>query len=242
MIKKDYSQTLDQIDIYADGADIEKINHLNKIPFIKGFTTNPTLMKTSGVTNYIEFAKRFIDIVNDKPISFEVFADDHNEMFVQANKLSQLGDNVYVKIPIINTQSKSSIKLIKELIANDIKCNVTAVFNFNQIQELINNYQIDTDIIISIFAGRIADTGVDPIPIMSNISNLLKNSSKIKLLWASPRELLNISHAIQSRCDIITLPNSLLDKINSLDKDLDQFSLETVKMFYEDAKKSNFKI
>jgi transaldolase len=199
-------------------------------------------MKTSGVTNYIEFAKKFIDIVNDKPISFEVFADDHDEMFVQANRLSQLGDNVYVKIPIINTQSKSSIKLIKELIANNIKCNVTAVFNFNQIHELINNYQIDTDMIISIFAGRIADTGVDPIPLMSNISNLLKDTSKIKLLWASPRELLNICHAIQSRCNIITLPNSLLDKINSLDKDLDQFSLETVKMFYEDAKKSNFKI
>lgn len=242
MIKKNYSLILDQIDIYADGADIKKIVHLNKIPYIKGFTTNPTLMKASGVSNYMDFAKMFIDIVNDKPISFEVFADDYDEMFVQAKKLSQLGDNVYVKIPIINTQSKSSIELIKELLAINIKCNVTAVFTINQIQELLNDYQIDTDVIISIFAGRIADTGLDPIPLISNISNLLNNNSKIKLLWASPRELLNIRHAIQSYCDIITLPNFLLDKISILDKDLEQFSQETVKMFYEDAKKSNFKI
>lgn len=230
------------IDIYADGADLNNIKTLNQLDHIKGFTTNPTLMKKSGVTNYESFAKEFLNIVKEKPISFEVFADDLNEMYSQAIKINEWGKNVYVKIPITNTKSHSCVELIKELNQKRIKCNVTAVFTYDQIKEIIEDKTLEEDLIISVFAGRIADTGLDPIPLMKYFSEKMNSKSNFKLLWASPREILNIFHAETSGCDIITVPHDLLDKLHLIGKNLDDFSLDTVNMFYKDALNSKFSI
>ncbi len=231
-----------KIDIYADGAEISNIKSLNQLDHIKGFTTNPTLMKKSGVINYESFAKEFLNIVNEKPISFEVFADDLNEMYSQAIKINEWGKNVYVKIPITNTKSQSCIDLIKKLNKKRIKCNVTAVFTYNQVKEIIEDETLEEELIISVFAGRIADTGLDPIPLMKNFSEKMNAKSNFKLLWASPREILNIFHAELSGCDIITVPHDLLNKLNLIGKDLEDFSLDTVNMFYKDALNSKFTI
>ena len=189
-------------------------------------------MRQSGIENYKDFAIEFLSIVKKKPISFEVFADDLDEIYNQALKISDWGDNIFIKIPITNTQAKPCIEIIKKLNLKGVKCNVTAVFTYEQINDLFQDLDTNTDLIISVFAGRIADTGIDPIPKIKNI----------KLLWASPREILNIFHAIESKCDIITVPHPLLNKMNSLGKNLDQFSLETVQMFFKDAEASKYKI
>ena len=231
-----------KIDIYADGADINEIFNLNKLKYIKGFTTNPTLMRQFGVTNYKDFCLRLIKEVSNKPLSFEVFADDLSEMLYQAYQISSWGDNVYVKIPITNTLGKSTSSIIKELSNKNLNLNITAVFTLDQCNEIIESVNLDSNTIISIFAGRIADTGVDPLIIVKQSKKLVKNFKNIKILWASPRELLNLIHANSAGADIITLPYPMIKKLPNLGKDLDKFSLETVKMFYNDATLSNFKI
>jgi len=228
---------LSQIDIYADGADIDFIKDI-KFNF-SGFTTNPTLMKKSGIKDYKKFAMDFIEISKNKPVSFEVFADEIKEIKSQAKIISSWHPNIYVKIPITNTKGESTSDLVFDLIEDGVKCNVTAIFSLDQIkkyQDLSNK----TECILSIFAGRIADTGIDPIPIISEIVEFFKDNKNIKILWASPRELLNIFHAIQSKCHIITIAKDIINKISSIDKNLDQFSLETVKMFYNDARSANY--
>ena len=235
---------LSNIDIYADGADEKTILEMNKNKFITGFTTNPTLMRKSGVKDYENFAKKILKTVNKKPISFEVFSDDLNEMKDQALKISSWGENIFVKIPIMNTKKKYTYGLIKQLSDLNIKLNITAIMTDVQAIKAIKNIQNNTETIISIFAGRIADTQRDPIPILNKIIKF-KNSNKfenIKILWASPREILNLKQAREIGCDIITLTDALIDKIKYSNYSLNKFSLDTVKMFYLDAKKSKFKI
>ena len=227
------------IKIFADGADYKTIINSNDDTLISGFTTNPTLMRKDGVKNYKNIAQKILSKVNKKPVSFEVFADDFDKMFEQAKIISSWSDNVNVKIPITNTKGKSSIDLIKELHSQKVKLNITAVFTLDQISELKKVLIFDTYNIISVFAGRIADTGIDPIPIMKEAKNILSNSST-DLLWASPREILNILQAEECNVDIITLTSDLIKKLNYIGKPLDTFSLETVDMFYKDAKASGY--
>lgn len=231
-----------KVDIYADGANLTEIVSLNDLEYIRGFTTNPTLMKNSGVKNYKDFALEVLKIVNTKPISFEVFSDELEEMFKQAKIISSWGENVYIKIPITNTKGEVTKDVIKSLSSEGINVNVTAIFTIEQIKDLISNHMFSNPIILSYFAGRVADTGLDPIPVINEISNLIKSNSNIRLLWASPRELLNIIQASESNCDIITVSNDLLKKISNIGKNLDDFSLDTVKMFYSDAKKAGYSI
>lgn len=230
------------IDIYADGANKDDILQLYKNNQIAGFTTNPTLMKQARIDNYKSFARSILKEINDKPISFEVFADEMNEMERQAVEINSWGSNVNVKIPIMNTKKNSTVPLIKNLVEKQIYCNVTAIFTIEQIKSIIKVIQKDTEIILSIFAGRIADTGIDPIPIMEEAVEICKKFPKVKILWASPREVLNIVQAEQAGCHIITVSNDLLNKMSLFGKDLNEFSLETVKMFFDDAKSSGFNI
>jgi transaldolase len=232
------------IEIYCDGADLSTMLKYNSQDYIKGFTTNPTLLKNSGVKDFKNFAKRVLTKINSKPVSLEVFSDSVDEMHIQAEKISSLGKNVYVKIPITNSKGKTTIPLIKKLLKKNIKINVTAVFTMKQIL-LLKKYLANISsgkLIISIFAGRIADTGVDPSIIISKSVKLFKKRKNIKILWASTREVLNIIQANDIGCHIITVPINFLSKLNLIGKNLKNYSLETVKDFYLDAKKSNFKI
>ena len=222
--------TLD-IKIFADGADLETIVELSKNPLIKGFTTNPTLMKKAGITNYKSFALELLSEVKDKPISFEVFADHIDEMKKQAIEIGSWGGNVNIKIPITNTLGQSTSALVLDLTKNNIICNVTAIFTINQIKSVIENLDHNSNIILSVFAGRIADTGIDPLPIIKETVELTKHINKCEILWASPREFLNIFQAEEAGCHIITIANELINKIGNYNKDLSEFSLETVKMF-----------
>ncbi len=231
-----------KIEIYADGASIDEFISLNKLEFIRGFTTNPTLMRKNKIENYQEFAQNLTNNIADKPISFEVFADDLNEMYAQAKKINLIAKNIFIKIPITNTLGESTNDLVNRLLKENIKVNVTAIFLVEQCMDIIKNYKYNTPLILSYFAGRVADTGVDPIPNLIRLLDLTKNNSNIKVLWASPREVLNIKQAEDIGCDIITVTKDLLDKLNLFDKDLSSFSLETVKMFYDDAKKSGYQI
>ena len=230
-----------RIKIYADGADYSDFVTLNKSKIIKGFTTNPTLMRKSGVKNYEKFAKKLIKVIK-KPISFEVFSDELDEMYIQAKKISSWGSNVYVKIPIVNSKGVSTIRLIKKLNLEKIKLNITAVFTFNQVNKIINILNSKTPSIISIFAGRIADTGIDPINILKRSIKLKKNNKNIKILWASTREVLNIYQAENINCDIITVPIGIIKKLNLYKKNLKKYSIETAKDFYLDGLKSKYKI
>lgn len=228
--------------IYADGASIDEFLELNKYEYIKGFTTNPTLMRANGVNDYKKFAKELTNKIKDKPISFEVFDDEIKLMKDQALEINSWAKNIFVKIPITNTKGLHTSNLIKELNDLDIRCNVTAIFKIEQCLKIIENHDDKREIILSIFAGRIADTGVDPVPIIKELKNLCSHKKTIKILWASPREVLNIVHANQINCDIITVTKTILDKLKLFNKNLDEYSLETVKMFYNDAQKSGFKI
>lgn len=230
------------IDIYADGASIEDFISLNKLSYIKGFTTNPTLMRKNNILNYEDFVIKLTTEIPNKPISFEVFADDINEMYEQAKKINNLAKNIYVKIPITNTKGESTNELVNKLLNENIKVNLTAIFLFDQCANLLKNYQNKTPLILSYFAGRVADTGVDPIPHVIDFLNQTKKMNNIKILWASPREVLNIKQANDIGCDIITVTKDLLDKLKLFNKDLSSFSLETVNMFYDDAKKSGYTI
>lgn len=230
------------IEIYADGADLESIRQSKTNPCIKGFTTNPTLMRQAGVTDYEAFAKEALKIVDGMPLSLEVFSDDIEEMEAQGRLLASLGKNVNVKIPVTNTKGESTAALVKTLSDEGIICNITAIFTEDQVQEVVDALNPNTPAIISVFAGRIADTGRDPMPLMKRAVDIAKAKPKAQLLWASPREALNIVQANEVGCKIITVTPDLLKKTASFNKDLGQFSLETVKMFYNDASKSGYQL
>lgn len=228
--------------VFADGADKESMFALYKDPLIAGFTTNPTLMRKAGISNYQEFARDILAVIKDKPISFEVFSDEFAEMEAQAKVIASWGENVYVKIPITNTRSESSIPLIERLGKQGVKVNVTAIMTAAQVKEAIEATQYCPAACVSIFAGRIADTGADPLPLMRYAMELLAPHPHIELIWASPREILNVSQASEIGCHIITVTDDILKKLSLIGKDHERFSLETVKMFYDDARACGYTI
>ena len=230
------------IKIFADGADIQEMVAAYQSKSVSGFTTNPTLMKKSGIKDYVSFAKEALANITDMPISFEVFSDELNEMEVQAYKLIELGENVYVKIPVTNTKRDTTYNLIETLTSNGVKVNVTAIFTEEQIKNVASSILNKTPSVISIFAGRIANTGIDPEPIMRYAVDITKESPEKEILWASPREALNIVQAERCGWDIITVTPDILSAMKTFGKDLEEFSLETVKMFYDDACSAGFEI
>lgn len=227
--------------IFADGADLKSIEEMASHPLVKGFTTNPTLMRKAGVTDYVKFAKEAIKIAKDKPISFEVFADDFAEMESQAFEIASWGETVYVKIPVTNTKGEPSFQLIRDLAQNNVQLNITALFTLEQVEQVVAHLS-KTKAIISVFAGRIADTGIDPLPTMKKALALIQNTPSIELLWASTREILNLSQANYIGCHIITMAPEMIKRTPLLNKNLNDYSLETVKMFYTDALASKFEI
>jgi transaldolase len=231
------------IKIFADGADLQGIVDLYQQPYIHGLTTNPTLMRKVGVADYDSFAREVLREVRSKPISFEVFSDDFPEMRRQALKMHEWQDNVYVKIPVTNTRGDSSVPLIKELAGGGVKVNVTALLTPRQVKAVTAALDPDVPAVISVFAGRIADTGVDPLPIMEESLDLVRVLPKAELLWASVREVLNVFQAAGCGCDIVTVPHDILKKLVTLGgKDLDELSLDTVRMFHQDAVAAGFKL
>jgi transaldolase len=230
------------IKIFADGADRSGMLDLYKNPIIKGFTTNPTLMRNAGITDYEAFARNILDAIPDRPISLEVFSDDFAEMETQARRIASWGENVYVKIPVTNTQGESAIALVRSLARAGVKQNVTALMTLAQVRDVSTALRSGPAACISVFAGRVADTGRDPVPMMAAAVQLLAMYPHLELIWASPRELLNIVHAAQVGCHIITVTHDLLKKLCLVGKDLDEYSLETVKMFHNDAIKAGFKL
>ena len=230
------------IKIFADGADLVSIEKLNMDQNISGFTTNPSLMKKAGVTDYKKFCQDVLKITKDKPVSFEIFSDDLGKMYDQANEIASWGKSIFVKIPITNSKGEKTSGLIKKLLENKVKCNVTAILTIQQVKEIYEISNFETEVIISIFAGRIADTGIDPIPMMTEAVNICKTKKNIEILWASTRELINIYQANQINCQIITVPHDILKKIPLIGKNLDDLSLETVQTFLNDATKAGFKI
>jgi transaldolase len=231
------------VKIFADGADLDGMKQMYANPLIKGFTTNPTLMRVAGVADYGAFARDVLKAIPDRPVSFEVFADDLAEMEAQALEIGSWGENVFVKIPVTNTLGTFCGPIIERLSAKGVKLNITAVFTLDQVQAIAAALDIETPAIVSVFAGRIADSGIDPVPLMTTAAAILKeNCPKAELLWASPRELLNILQADEVGCGIITVTNDVLKKLPLLGKDQDAYSLETVKMFHDDAKAAGYSI
>ena len=228
------------VKIFADGADLDAILSLAGDLRIRGFTTNPTLMWKAGLTDYEEFAKRLLERIPDKPISFEVFADDAGEMRRQALKISRWGENVYVKIPVSTTGGESMAPLVRELSEDGVKVNVTALFTTAQVELITEAVKDGAPSYISVFAGRIADAGIDPVPIMARAVDIMVAAPRSELIWASPREMLNVVQADQVGCHIITVTHDLLKKLDLLGKDLLQYSLETVQMFHRDAAAAGF--
>ena len=231
-----------KIKLFADGADKAQILHAYANPLIRGFTTNPTLMRAAGVKDYQSFAHQILEVVRDRPISFEVFADEFAEMERQARKIASWAENVYVKIPITNTRRESAMKLAGRLAHSGVKVNVTAVLTLDQVREAAASLAGGAPSVISVFAGRIADTGRDPVPLMAEAVGILSAHSQIELLWASPRELLNIFQADDVGCHIITATEGVLSKLQVVAKDLVDYSIETVQMFHSDAVKSGYHI
>ena len=231
-----------KIKIFSDGADLDSIQEAYQKKVVKGFTTNPTLMAKAGVTNYLTFAREMLRSVTDLPVSFEVFSDDFDGMRRQALLLNELAPNVYVKIPITNTKRESACPLIRELSHRGIKLNITAMMTLGQVRDVAAALHPDSSAFVSVFAGRIADSGRDPLPIMREALEILRPLPKAELLWASPREALNLIQAEEIGCHIITITPDLLAKTKNFGKNLDDFSLETVKMFYNDATKSGFSL
>ena len=229
-------------EIYLDGANISDFIKFKKNKLIKGFTTNPSLMRKAGVFNYEKFCKKSLKIIKNKPISFEIFADTKNEIKYQAEKISSWGKNVFVKIPIINTKNISNADLIGKLNKKGIKINVTAIFTINQSNDVLKKIGKKTPLILSIFCGRIADAGIDPKKEIIKHLKVFKKFPNVKILWASVRQPFNLIEAEKMKCHIITVPPEILVKIKTFNKDLNKFSVETVKMFYIDAKKSKYKI
>jgi transaldolase len=232
-----------KIAIYADGADVRDMVAARDAGLIKGFTTNPTLMRKSGITDYQAFAKEALAATGDMSISFEVFADEFDEMERQARLIATWGDAVYVKIPITNTRGESAVPLIARLSAAGVKLNITAILTLDQVRDVVDALDSETPAIVSVFAGRIADTGVDPVPLMREAAQICATKPKAELLWASPRELLNIFQADEVGCHIITVTSDILKKFATMvGKPLDELSLDTVKMFYNDAAAAGFKL
>jgi transaldolase len=231
------------IKIFADGADREGIAALYAKPYIKGLTTNPTLMRKVGVTDYEKFARDVLEVVKEKPISFEVFSDEFAEMRRQALMIGKWQENVYVKIPITNTRAESALPLISELSAEGVKLNITAILTREQVEGVAGAVKRDVPCVVSVFAGRVADTGVDPLPLMKDSLALLRDLPEAELLWASVREVLNIFQAAGCGCDIVTVPHDILDKVAKLGgMDLAELSLDTVRTFHRDAMAAGFKL
>jgi transaldolase len=227
--------------IFADGADLKSMIKLNNLSFVSGLTTNPSLMKKAGIKDYEKFAKSVLRKIKKKPVSFEVFSDDHEEMYFQAKKISSWGENAYAKIPVCNTKKKYSYQLIRKLSNEGIKINITAIMSKNQIKNVYKSLNKSCSSFISIFAGRIADTGVDPSDIIKYAIKINKKYNT-EIIWASTRELFNIFQCASLGCDIITVPSDIIKKLNNLGKNLEEFSLDTVKMFYSDATLANYKL
>ncbi len=230
------------IKLFADGADLKDMVALYKDPRIVGFTTNPTLMRKAGITDYQGFAREVLKAIPDRPVSFEVFADDNDDMERQARVIASWGANVNVKIPVTNTKGVSTAPIVRRLSKDGVVLNVTAIMTVAQVREVADALAPDTPAIVSVFAGRIADTGVDPIPHMIACRKELAGRPKAELLWASPRELLNVFHAVEAGCHIITATPDILAKLALVGKDLNTYSLETVQMFHRDATQSGFTI
>jgi transaldolase len=231
-----------KIKLFADGADKQGMLEMYRNPWIRGFTTNPTLMRKAGVTEYEVFAREILRSIPDRPISLEVFSDDFSEMERQARKIATWGENVFVKIPVTNSQRVSSVELVRKLARSGIRLNITALLTFDQVQQIAPALVDGPNAIISVFAGRIADTGRDPVPIMAASVEHLRSCPNIELLWASPRELLNIFQADAIGCHIITATNDILKKLPFVGKELNDLSLDTVKMFREDALKADYRL
>jgi transaldolase len=231
-----------KVKLFADGADIEGIRNLARQPHIKGFTTNPTLMRQAGVTDYEAFAHEALGVVHGLPVSFEVFSDDFDEMYSQAVYIAGWGENVYVKIPITNTEGASSIPLVRALAREGVKVNVTAILTAKQIEESVEAVAGGPPAYISVFAGRIADTGRDPVPMIRRAVGLVSAAPAAELIWASPREVLNIFQADETGCHVITVTHDLLRKLATVGQDLAQFSLDTVRMFRRDAIAAGFEL
>ena len=228
--------------IFCDIADISSIKKFNKIKIVKGFTTNPSLMRKAGAKDYKIYSKQILKICKNKPVSFEVFADDHKSMIKQGMKISSWAKNVYVKVPIVNSKNKFTGNVIKELNSKNIKLNITAVYNANQTKKILKKINKSTKVIISIFAGRAGDTGKDPIPEFKKSIILARRYKNVEILWASVREPYNYLQAKQLGCHIITIPPTIIEKIQKFGKSFDQLTQETVKAFLVDSKKSNFNI
>lgn len=231
-----------KVKVFADGADKAGILAMAGNPMIKGFTTNPTLMRKVGITDYAAFAKDILSSITDRPISFEVFSDEFEEMYEQAVKIASWGSNVYVKLPVTNTRGESAVPLIERLAPTGVKMNVTALFTHEQIAAVSKALANAAPSNISVFAGRIADAGVDPVPTMRYALEVMAAHPQQELIWASPRELFNVVQASEIGCHIITVTNDIIGKLPTLGKDLSQFSLETVKMFRNDAVAAGFSI
>lgn len=230
------------VKIFADGADKAGMLEMYAKPYIKGFTTNPTLMRKAGLTDYRAFAHDILKTIPDRPISFEVFSDDFKEMERQALEIASWGKNVYVKIPVTNTKSQPAYDLVRTLAASGVKLNVTALLTMEQVRDVVAALDPRTPSYVSVFAGRIADTGRDPVPMMAAAVELLRVNPKAELIWASPRELLNIFQADQIGCHVITVTNDILKKLSLVGRDLADYSLDTVKMFHTDATAAGFKL
>lgn len=231
-----------KIKLFCDGADFDSIISMYKVPYIQGFTTNPTLMRKVGITDYEAFGRKVLAAVPDRPVSLEVFADDLVNMEIQAGKIATWGSNVNIKIPVTNTKGEFTGPLLKTLSAKGVVLNITALMTVDQVKAVADCLDPNTPSIISVFAGRIADTGVDPVPIMSECLTALKGHPKAELLWASPRELLNVFQADEIGCHIITATPDVLAKLKLVGKDLTEYSLDTVKMFFTDASAAGFSI
>ena len=228
--------------IFFDSANLKVIKRFNKKKIIKGFTTNPSLMRKAGAKDYQSYSKKILKIIKNKPISFEVFGDDDISMIEQGQKINEWGKNVYVKVPVVNSKNKFTGKVIKELNSKNIKLNITAVYNSSQTKKILNTINKKSQVIISLFAGRAADAGKDPIPELKKSIALSKKFKNVKILWASVREPYNFLQSRQIGCHIITIPPNIIEKIEKFGKSYKQMTIETVKKFLDDSKKSNFKI
>ena len=231
-----------KVAIFADGAEKPGMLEMYAKPYIKGFTTNPTLMRKAGIRDYERFARDILQEIPDRPISFEVFADDFSEMARQARKIATWGKNVRVKIPITNTRRESAVPLCKRLTQDGIALNVTAILTLGQVRTVVDAVKEGAPTYVSVFAGRIADTGVDPVPLMAEAVRCLAEAPNTELIWASPRELLNIFQADEIGCHIITVTNDILQKLFLVGRDLNDYSLDTVRMFYNDGMEAGFEL
>ncbi len=231
-----------RIKLFADGADLPGLVEMARLPHIKGFTTNPTLMRKAGVSDYRAFAREALVAITDRPISFEVFSDEWDEMERQAREIASWGPNVYVKIPVTNTRGEPAYRLVQRLSSDGLKLNVTALLTLGQVRGVSQALRGGASACISVFAGRIADTGRDPVPIMSEAVALLQDEPGQELIWASPRELLNVFQADAAGCHIITATNDILKKLALVGKDLSEYSLDTVRMFHDDGRAAGYRL